>query len=585
MRSYPVIRSIPTTLQVPVLHCTGSIMKKLIFFFLADLGDASKAAARQGMYSVTGRVSLGQLYLREHIKLAALIIACEDIVGGQVDCAVLSMWSLTLLLSAAWRQALTGRLEQRDTCAQVMELAAGLLAPLWSALKPLDKESKGAGVASLYLHAALLHARGSMGGSSSAEAVITDDHVEGALRDMSKHCGSRVNNVARAQAVTEFQALAEDGASETSRNRFSAELVVYTRVIHMCRCCGTDLGADKVPDLDEAIRRAEVSGIIAVPDGEEDTHVRLELPACLVYSPNSGTGRVKPWVSKEQKVARALARRLAVINVCVCGAAWGRQRGSLGGRLVALRQAEGDSICGTPDAVPPGGPAALRRQEPVIETPVDPPNLAPSDAAGPPDAPESFAPDDARAWMQRHSKACLAVHGECDGTCVEEGGEADDEFPDDLLANFDEGTVALCGGNATGVDASDHGLHAPREPLRMEPEPADADPLDVPFLAAGVFRHPTLRAYAPPLLLLRALLDDDDDCLRRVADADACRARIDEEDMLLRVFLVRMRENTFEAWAKSHGVHWQAIHNAVLRVLRRLNDARASLPGATMFTL
>lgn len=587
VRSYPVIRSVPTMLQVPVLHCTGSIMKKLIFFFLADLGDAPKAAAKQGMYSVTGRVSLGQLYLREHIKLAALIVACEDIVGGQVDSAVLSMWSLTLLLSAAWRQALTGRIEERDTCVQVMELAAGLLAPMWSALKPLDKESKGAGVASLYLHAALMHARDSMGQNASAEAVITDDHVEGALRDMSKHCGSRVNNVARAQAVTEFQALAEDSTATTSRNRFSAELVIYTKFITVCACCATDLGGDKVSDFDKAIGRAEMSGVVTVPPEYEHDTTRtcLQLPSSLVYNPESDAGRVKPMVSKERKVARTLARRLAVINMCVCGKGWGRERGSLGRRLVQLQQADGQSMNGTPDPVAPAGPRARRRREPVPATQVDPPGRAPIDAAAPDDAAESFARKDARSWMQRHSTACLEAQGECDGTCVGMGDDPEDELPIDALESFDEDTIALSRGGPEGVEALDHDVLAAQEPLGAVPEPADAGPVDAPFLAAGVLNDTTLRAYAPPQLLLKALLDEDDGCLREAADTDACRARIDEEDMLLRVFLVRMREKTFEDWAKSHSVHWHAMHDAVLRVLRRLNRSRASLPGATTFTL
>lgn len=101
IRGYPVLRRVPVLLQVPVLHCTGNVMRKLTFFFPSELGEARKTLAKQGMYSVTGRDNVGSLYLREHVKLIALLLACEDIVNVEVDSAILSMWSLGLLMTAA----------------------------------------------------------------------------------------------------------------------------------------------------------------------------------------------------------------------------------------------------------------------------------------------------------------------------------------------------------------------------------------------------------------------------------------------------------------------------------------------------
>lgn len=53
---------------------------------------------------------------------------------------------------------------------------------------------------------------------------------------MSKFCKTRVNDVARAQAVTELQALADDASECTTRNHFPSELQVYTERIEVCAC-------------------------------------------------------------------------------------------------------------------------------------------------------------------------------------------------------------------------------------------------------------------------------------------------------------------------------------------------------------
>lgn len=340
VRGYPVIRSVPVLLQVPVLHCTGSIMKKVTYLFLSDLGEAHKTVAKHGMYAVTGRANMGDLYLREHIKLVALILACEDIVGVSVDPAVMTMWSLTLMLSAAWRQALTGAMEDREKYLQVLELTAGLLAPLWAAIKPLDKEKKGSGVASLYLHAALVHARDSLGANSPAEAVITDDHVEGTIRDMGRHCGTRVNNMSRAQAVTEFQALAKDDAATLQRNSFAAELLWYTERIDVCACCSTRVDAEHAADISTAIKRVDARDLITVSAGDkkEEMPTSLRMPACIVFKPEEPTAPVNASRGKETRIARVLGERLRVVTVCICGAGWNRPMGSFCESLDTVRR-------------------------------------------------------------------------------------------------------------------------------------------------------------------------------------------------------------------------------------------------------
>lgn len=582
VRGYPVIRSVPILLQVPVLHCTGSIMKKITYLFLAELGEAPKALAKRGMYDVTGRNNLKDLYLREHIKLVALILACEDVVGVEVDPVVLSMWSLALLMSAAWRQALTGPFEQRGKCVHLMELAAGLLAPLWSAVKPLDREKKGAGVASLYLHAALVHARESMGENSPADAIISDDHVEGAIHDMARHVRTRVNNVARAQAVTEFQALVDDDASAVRRNSFAAELAIYTEQIRICGCYERDLGEAHAKDMDAAIMRTDRSGHFSTTqaDAEEGSLLSLELPSGLVFRPPANDATDKPRVSKELKIARALRKRMAVVNVCVCGGAWNRRSGSFGDRLLALR--DGAPVpAEKADLVAPGdcGPTAeagedvlghshLSGADPELAHARD--QLARGGRSG---TPAPVAPDEARTWFTRHTDVCQQNGGACDGACAAEVDAVMGRVPGDAL-DMD-------------VAATDDNVHCDGEGgfSHIQEHPTDVD-TDVPFLAAEIVAHPSLRPYAPPRDVLTAVMSgDNNDFEGTAADSDACRNHIAEEDMLLRIFRYRMRQEPFQRWAQANNVHVSGIERGITSVLRKLHSWRRSLPGGNVSTL
>lgn len=578
VRGYPVIRNVPILLQVPVLHCTGSIMKKITYLFLAELGDTPKLIAKRGMYAVSGRNNLGDLYMREHIKLVALILACEDIVAIEVDPVIMTMWSLSLLMSAAWRQALTGPLKHRASCVHVMELAAGLLAPLWSAMKPLDREKKGAGVASLYLHAALVHGRDSMGDASPEEAVITDDHVEGTLHDMARHVRTRVNNVGRAQAVTEFQALADDDAATVERNSFAAELAVYTERVTICSCCSKDLDQTEAADMDAAVRRAALTDEIVVVEADEAkrTALCLQLPSPVVYRPARIGRAKKPKVGKEHKIARALGDRLQVLNVCICGSAWSRQKGSFGQRLDDLR---GVHPTPHPDKVPAGtGPEA--------ETPCAEASAAVADYAfreglpgcGADGAQEPahhavgagpiLAPEEARAWMTQHTEACALVPGDCDGACTRDEDAVLGRVPNDVFDTPEDGA---------GGSVDDRGS-ADRDGSQHQEVADDTGAGRVPFLAAGVVEHPELLPYAPPGLLLKAVLGDGDFACAN-DEADACRLRLAEEDMLLRMFLVRMHHQTFLRWADKNAVHVDGMKRAISAVMRKLHAIRVALPG------
>lgn len=597
VRGYPIIRSVPVILQVPVLHCTGNVMKKLTFFFLAELGEGVKARAKKGIYDVTGRASVGSLYLREHIKLVALLLACEDIVSVRVDSAILTMWSLALLMTASWRAALAGPLPARNLALAVMELAAGMLAPLWSSLKPLDKEKKSAGVASLYIHAALAHARDSMGDRSPAEAVLTDDHVEGQIREMSRHTQTRVNNVSRAQAVTEMHALGDDHRTASVRGRFGAELRIYTENVRVCSCCTTMLHAATTADMTKAVERAGGTGDISVhhADAEEGTPLTLSLPGALLYNqvPVPNEQGPQPWMSKERKVSHALADKLRTLHVCVCGAARGRERGSLAHRLDMLRTGRGERSSSSA-SLPREADAARATAPAACAVPAAPGTAHPS-----------VALDDARSWMLHHDDDCAAVRGgDCDGSCGQQNNGLVDAGSDDVLV----ADWVARNDSVVGADSGDELVKnwTPRNHARGEAATnAECDAVDVangqaggdfngadradvavdvPLLASDVLRHPVLVTSAPPLSLLKHVLAADG-CTVESADADVCRARILEEDMLLRMFLVRLQEPSFTAIAAANNIDEAGMREAVTSVLHKLDTLRATLPGADGFTL
>lgn len=568
VRGYPALRSVPLVIQVPVLHCTGNIMKKLLFFFLAELGKTPKAIAKQGMYSVTGRVNLGHLYMREHIQLVSLILACPDIVGVPVESAFLSMWSLALLMTAAWRQALTAPMQERVKAVAVMELAAGLLAPLWSCLKPLDKESKGAGVTSMYLHAVLVHARDSLGVNSPAEAVITDDHAEGRIRDMNKHCKTRINNVARAQAVTELQALADDTEECTSGSRFTAELKIYTRRVEVCACCATRLGVSETADINEAVARAKGTGLIvedAADDEEEPTGLTMVLPSSLLHDQKEleEEDAGKPWLSKDRKVARALSQRLRTLHVCICGAARHVETGPLALRLQAVRAAaaEDESASFDVDAAQPQEHPRLR------DTPIVRHKRAQQNC--------DLSVEDARCLLVRHTPQCRRGGDDgCEGLCVRECDDGDSEIDIDERDDCAQEDTAVHHRQACGPDGF------------SESEAVAAGDGEEPMLAIGVLQDSQLRPFAPPVDFVRGFFSTDGG-LRIDGDAaaDICRNRLAEEDALMRIFLVRMHTSAFLTWAASSGVHLEAMREAVKSIMRRLDSMRAALPGADVVTL
>jgi len=179
MRGYPIIRDVPFVAQAPVLHCTGKILKGLMFFLLALLTKAHWEISRAAIYASTGRANMGGLYLRDFWRVAAQIVACPEFLGAPVDGSLLVMMQLAVFLADSWSRSISSCAEpERDAAAAMLQLVASLLGIVYKAVKPLDPGTKNAGVFNLYPSVALAHVHGTIGTHGSGASVVCDDHIE-----------------------------------------------------------------------------------------------------------------------------------------------------------------------------------------------------------------------------------------------------------------------------------------------------------------------------------------------------------------------------------------------------------------------
>lgn len=128
--------------------------------------------------------------------------------------------------------------------------------------------------------------------------------------------------------------------------------------------------------------------------------MKLTLPEELVYRPDAdeGTTDKKLLIGKERKVARALAERLRVLKVCVCGGACGMEKGSLMRRFEALVRSGGSD---EPVAVSIEDVCAGARPHPACA------KSAGAVVAHAVDAEDVVTLNDNTSLMQRHSTACM----------------------------------------------------------------------------------------------------------------------------------------------------------------------------------
>jgi len=257
-RGYPLLGDIPFRIIAPVLHCTGKISKGLMFFLLAIMPLTMRTTARNKIYLLMGRSNMGGMYLREFGRLAALVVALPGVLnriktrkgptststgGGDdkeedviIDGGAIVMLQLSQLLTASWRRAIgTKPATERECAAAALQLTAAVLAPIYSALKPLDPITKKAGVFNLYLHTALAHVRTTVGEAYPTLNHVCDDNIEGTIAMLNKYYSKRTNNVSRGQSLINMQAMAPLEFNEP-KGRSAAELLILTEELVLCPC-------------------------------------------------------------------------------------------------------------------------------------------------------------------------------------------------------------------------------------------------------------------------------------------------------------------------------------------------------------
>jgi len=128
---YPPLRGAPVSLQLPVLHCTGNYAKRVVLFILACQPAGLQDKARRVLLAISGKGSMGSLYLREFRELVAAAVVHPAVFSNSLDPAFSILLQLTQLMNAAWRGALTGPgAAVREGSAAAAQLAASLLGPL-----------------------------------------------------------------------------------------------------------------------------------------------------------------------------------------------------------------------------------------------------------------------------------------------------------------------------------------------------------------------------------------------------------------------------------------------------------------------
>lgn len=142
------------------------------------------------------------MYLREFGRLVAQSTAVPGVLGVPMDPAVSVMLSLSQLLTATWRRAVsTATPNERREATVAVRLAASVLGPLYASLKPFDPEPKGSGVFNLYLHTAIAHVGATLGRAFPTANHACDDHIEGKISELNRYFRTGTKNASRGESL------------------------------------------------------------------------------------------------------------------------------------------------------------------------------------------------------------------------------------------------------------------------------------------------------------------------------------------------------------------------------------------------
>lgn len=344
-RGFPLLGDIPFVVQPPVLHCTGTIAKNLIWFMLSLLPASHKITARRNIFSVLGRGNMKSMYLREFSLLVAHIVADPGVLGVPVDGGIIVLLQLSQTLTACWRRAIgTSSPHERECAAVVLQLISSALASLYAVLKHLDVGTKSAGVYNLYLHTAMAHVRYTVGEAFPSIKLMTDDNMEGVIAALNKYFRSRVNNVSRGEALVNREAM-EPVAVTKERVRDASEKRIFTEELVVCSCV-YHLSPSVRDDMVALREFAQAEANLSVA-GDVPVLLPLASPACLSFALPASIvkkPRANPNPQYEdsadvrlQADLQAAQRRLVV---CWCGKSSGRRPSALGIKAVTAERAK-----------------------------------------------------------------------------------------------------------------------------------------------------------------------------------------------------------------------------------------------------
>ncbi|OSX74323.1 hypothetical protein BU14_0294s0014 [Porphyra umbilicalis] len=334
---YPPLRGAPVSLQLPVLHCTGNYAKRVVLFILACQPAGLQDKARRVLLAMSGKGSMGSLYLREFRELVAAAVVHPAVFSNSLDPAFSILLQLTQLMNAAWRGALTG--------------------PGAADVKPLDPVTKDAKVSTLYLHAPIVHVRGQSGAARAEVAFVSDDNMEGHIRGVGRYLDNHSNNASPAEPLSNMAAV-QKATIGFSTPRSHPSSLVFTKVVRVCRCWKA-FGRDGPADVEAVCALARDDAALELEEIRGGDELRITLAPLRAAVDANGAARFRPDGTRVPGKMEALRRGLRVRQrefcVCVCGRLQGRPKSATvelaaARRAAAMRAAVAAAATGTEGA-------------------------------------------------------------------------------------------------------------------------------------------------------------------------------------------------------------------------------------------
>lgn len=188
VRGFPLLHGLHVRLQIPVLHCTGSLAKAVLLFVIACLPGAIQEESKGIIRAITGMSAVDKLYLQEYREMVAHGVARPSISSKDLDVFLIIMLQLLQLVNASWRSSLNDAdAPARAGAAVITRIAVSVLEPLFMDFKPLELVTKDAKVVSLYLHAPIANLHELVRSNRAPVAYVADETIEGHLRGLVRY--------------------------------------------------------------------------------------------------------------------------------------------------------------------------------------------------------------------------------------------------------------------------------------------------------------------------------------------------------------------------------------------------------------